>query len=228
MAIEKELLDKLLAEYQKPEDIIGENGLLKELRKQLRAPAMSAELSGHLGFAKHDPAGHNSGNTRNGVMKKTLKGDFGEMELETPRDRKGTFAPKIVAKGQTRFTGFDDKIVSMYARGMTTRDIEAHLAGDLRSGRVAGSDLQRHRSGDGGSEDLAGPVAGRGIPDPLYGRVAGEGAGRRACGEQGHLRGDRGEHRRQEGGAGAVGGTERGRQVLVAGLDGDTEPGSKG
>src|SRR5450755_1417914 len=127
MAIEKELLDKLLAEYQKPEDIIGENGLLKQLTKALLERAMSAELSGHLGFAKHDPAGHNSGNTRNGVMKKTLKGDFGKMELETPRDRKGTFAPKIVAKGQTRFTGFDDKIVSMYARGMTTRDIEAHL-----------------------------------------------------------------------------------------------------
>ena len=127
MAIEKELVDKLLAEYQKPEDIIGENGLLKQLTKALLERAMSAELSGHLGFAKHDPAGHNSGNTRNGVMKKTLKGDFGEMELETPRDRKGTFAPKIVAKGQTRFTGFDDKIVSMYARGMTTRDIEAHL-----------------------------------------------------------------------------------------------------
>src|ERR1039457_1345036 len=127
MAIEKELLDKLLAEYQKPEDIIGENGLLKQLTKALLERAMSAELSGHLGFAKHDPAGHNSGNTRNGVMKKTVKGDFGEMELETPRDRKGTFAPKIVAKGQTRFTGFDDKIVSMYARGMTTRDIEAHL-----------------------------------------------------------------------------------------------------
>jgi transposase-like protein len=88
---------------------------------------MSAELSEHLGLAKHDPAGHNSGNTRNGVTKKTLKGDFGEMELETPRDRKSTFAPKIVAKGQTRFTSFDDKIVSMYARGMTTREIEAHL-----------------------------------------------------------------------------------------------------
>jgi putative transposase len=127
MAIENELLDKLLAEYKKPEDIIGENGLLKQLTKALLERAMSAELSEHLGFAKHDPAGHNSGNTRNGVTKKTLKGDFGEVELETPRDRKGTFAPKIVAKGQTRFTGFDDKIISMYARGMTTREIEAHL-----------------------------------------------------------------------------------------------------
>ncbi len=115
MAIENELLDKLLAEYKKPEDIIGENGLLKQLTKALLERAMNAELSEHLGFAKHDPAGYKSGNSRNGTTKKTLKlkGDFGELELETPRDRKGTFAPKIVAKGQTRFTGFDDKIISM-------------------------------------------------------------------------------------------------------------------
>ena len=127
MAIENELLDKLLADYKKPEDIIGENGLLKQLTKALLERAMNAELSEHLGFAKHDPAGYKSGNSRNGTTKKTLKGDFGEMELETPRDRKGNFAPKIVAKGQTRFTGFDDKIISLYARGMTTREIEAHL-----------------------------------------------------------------------------------------------------
>src|SRR5450432_369386 len=127
MAIENELLDKLLADYKKPEDIIGENGLPKQLTKALLERAMNAELSEHLGFAKHDPAGYKSGNTRNGVTKKTLKGDFGELELETPRDRKGNFAPKIVAKGQTRFTGFDDKIVSMYARGMSTREIQGHL-----------------------------------------------------------------------------------------------------
>jgi putative transposase len=127
MAIENELLDKLLADYKKPEDIIGENGLLKQLTKALLERAMNAELREHLGFAKHDPAGYKSGNSRNGTTKKTLKGDFGEMELETPRDRKGNFAPKIVAKGQTRFTGFDDKIISLYARGMTTREIEAHL-----------------------------------------------------------------------------------------------------
>jgi len=127
MAIENDLLDKLLADYKKPEDIIGENGLLKQLTKALLERAMNAELSAHLGFAKHDPAGYKSGNTRNGTTKKTLKGEFGEFELETPRDRKGSFEPKIVAKGQTRFSGFDDKIISMYARGMTTRDIEAHL-----------------------------------------------------------------------------------------------------
>lgn len=127
MAIDEKLLDELLANYKSPEDIIGENGLLKQMTKALLERAMNAELSQHLGFAKHDPAGYKSGNTRNGKTKKTLKGDFGNIELETPRDRNGTFEPKIVGKGQTRFTGFDDKIISMYARGMSTRDIGGHL-----------------------------------------------------------------------------------------------------
>src|SRR5215208_1929922 len=127
MAIDVKLVDQLLADYKKPEQIIGENGLLKQLTKALLERAMNAELTEHLGYGKHDPAGYNSGNSRNGTTKKKLKGDFGEMELETPRDREGTFEPKIVSKGQTRFTGFDDKILSMYARGMSTREIQGHL-----------------------------------------------------------------------------------------------------
>jgi putative transposase len=127
MAIDLRLVDKLLADYKKPEDLIGENGLLKQLTKALLERAMRAELTEHLGYEKHDPAGHNSGNSRNGVTTKTLKGDFGEMTLETPRDRDGSFEPKIVGKGQTRFTGFDDKIISMYARGMSAREIQGHL-----------------------------------------------------------------------------------------------------
>jgi putative transposase len=127
MAINKELIDQLLVDYKKPEDIIGENGLLKELTKAILERALGAEMTDHLGYEKHDPAGHHRGNTRNGKSQKTLKGDFGELELETPRDRKATFEPKIVAKGQTRWTGFDDKIISMYARGMSTREIQGHL-----------------------------------------------------------------------------------------------------
>jgi putative transposase len=128
MGIDPKLIDKLLAEHgHRPEDIAGEKGLLKQLTKALLERAMQAEMTDHLGYAKHDPAGHNSGNSRNGKSGKKLKGDFGEMDLETPRDRNGTFDPKIVAKGQTRFKGFDDKILSMYARGMTTREIQAHL-----------------------------------------------------------------------------------------------------
>ncbi len=127
MAIDLKLIDKLLADYKKPEDIIGENGLLKQLTKALLERAMQAEMTEHLGYGKHDPAGQNSGNSRNGKTTKTLKGDFGEMPLETPRDRSGSFEPKMIAKGQTRFTGFDDKIISMYARGMSTREIQGHL-----------------------------------------------------------------------------------------------------
>ena len=127
MAIDLKLVDKLLADYKKPEDIIGENGLLKQLTKALLERAMQAEMTDHLGYEKHDSAGNNSGNSRNGATTKTLKGDFGEMPLETPRDRNGSYEPKIVGKGQTRFTGFDDRILSMYARGMSTREIQGHL-----------------------------------------------------------------------------------------------------
>jgi putative transposase len=127
MAIDAELIDKLLAEYKNPEQIVGENGLLKQLTKAVLERALKAELTEHLGYEKHDPAGQGSGNSRNGKSRKQLKGDFGELELETPRDRNGTFEPRIVAKGQTRFTGFDDKILSMYSRGMTTREIQSHL-----------------------------------------------------------------------------------------------------
>src|SRR6476646_4913093 len=127
MAIDVKLIHKLLADYKKPEDIIGENGLLKQLTKALLERAMQAEMTEHLGYEKHDLAGHNSGNSRNGLTTKTLKGDFGELPLETPRDRNGSYEPKIIGKNQTRFTGFDDKIISMYARGMSTREIQGHL-----------------------------------------------------------------------------------------------------
>jgi putative transposase len=127
MAIDPNLIDQLLAEHRKPEDIIGENGLLKQLTKAVLERALQGELSDHLGYKKHEPAKQKRGNARNGKTTKVLKGDFGEIPLETPRDRNGTFEPQIVSKGQTRFTGFDDKIVSMYARGMSTREIQGHL-----------------------------------------------------------------------------------------------------
>ena len=103
MEIKKELIDELLKDYQKPEDVIGENGLLKQLTKALLERAMSAELTSHLGYEKNDPAGYNSGNSRNGTTPKTLKGDFGEVLIETPRDRNGSFEPQIIKKHQTRF-----------------------------------------------------------------------------------------------------------------------------
>ncbi len=127
MATQDELLDDLMKNYKKPEDLIGEKGLLKQLTKALVERAMKAEMTDHLGYDKHDPAGKKSGNSRNGNSKKTIKGEFGNIEIAVPRDRNSTFEPVIVPKGETRFTGFDDKIISMYARGMTTRDIQAYL-----------------------------------------------------------------------------------------------------
>ena len=122
--VSDELIDEWLNQGRKPEDV---QGLLQQITKAVLERAMEAEMTHHLGYEKHDPAGYNSGNSRNGVSRKTVRGDFGEIELETPRDRNGEFSPQIIQKNQTRWTGFDDKILSMYARGMTTREIQGHL-----------------------------------------------------------------------------------------------------
>jgi putative transposase len=127
MNVSNELIDRLLADYKKPEDLIGENGLLKQLTKRLVERALEAEMAEHLGHGKNEPVVNPKGNTRNGKSKKTLKGEFGELPIEIPRDRDGSFEPQIVPKHQTRWTGFDDKILSLYARGMTVREIQAHL-----------------------------------------------------------------------------------------------------
>lgn len=127
MTIDKELIDSLLKNYKKPEDLIGENGLLKQLTKQLLERAMAAELTDHVGYEKHDAEGDHSGNSRNGQSAKTIKGTFGSLPIKVPRDRNGTFEPQIIEKHQTRFTGFDDNIISLYARGLSTREIQQHL-----------------------------------------------------------------------------------------------------
>ena len=125
--INPDLINELLKDYKKPEDIIGENGLLKQLTKAILERALDSELTEHLGYEKSALAGNNSGNSRNGRSRKTLKTDHGDMKISVPRDRKSEFEPQIVKKGDRRFTGFDDKILSMYARGMTVRDIRDHL-----------------------------------------------------------------------------------------------------
>ncbi len=122
-----ELLDQLLSNYTKPEDLTGKDGILKQLTARLVERAMQAEMTEHLGYERHDPRGRGTPNSRNGTGTKTLKTDHGPMEIEVPRDRDGSFEPQLVKKRQTRFTGFDEKILSMYARGMTVRDIQGHL-----------------------------------------------------------------------------------------------------
>lgn len=127
MAITKEILKELMKGYKGPEDLKGENGLLKQLTKALIEEAMSAELTEHLGYEKHEQGEKADGNRRNGKSNKTVRTEQGPLELEVPRDRNATFQPKIVEKHQRQFTGFDDKILSMYARGMTNREISEHL-----------------------------------------------------------------------------------------------------
>jgi putative transposase len=125
MAIRKELIDELIA--TSGGSLIGPDGLVKELTKALVERMLAGEMNHHLGYQKHEAAGKGSGNSRNGKSLKTLKGEAGEMTIEVPRDRNGTFEPQLIEKHQTRFEGFDAKILSMYALGMTVRDIQAHL-----------------------------------------------------------------------------------------------------
>src|SRR6478752_3097010 len=125
--ITPELLDQLLANYKKPEDLTGEDGLFKQLKRALIERALGAELTEHLGYEKGDPAGRGSGNSRNGTSSKTLLTEDGEVEISIPRDRAGSFEPQLIPKGQTRFEGFDDRILSLYSRGMTVREIQGHL-----------------------------------------------------------------------------------------------------
>jgi putative transposase len=122
-----ELIDALLGDYKKPEDIIGENGLLKHLTKAVLERALQAEMTEHLGHGANECVVNDTGNTRNGNSSKTLQGDFGALPITIPRDRASTFEPQIVSKHQTRWTGFDDKILSLYARGLTVREIQGHL-----------------------------------------------------------------------------------------------------
>ena len=122
-----ELIDKLLKDRKSPEEVVGDGGLLQQLTKRLLERALGAELTEHVGYEKHSAEGRGSGNSRNGTSPKTLKGTFGTMPIEVPRDRAGTFEPQIIGKHQTRFTGFDEQIVSLYARGLSTREIQRHL-----------------------------------------------------------------------------------------------------
>ena len=122
-----ELLDQLLANYTKPEDLTGKDGILKQLTARLVERALQAEMTEHLGYEKNEPKGRGLPNSRNGTSCKTLKTEQGPVEIEVPRDREGTFEPQLVKKRQTRFSGFDEKILGMYARGMTVRDIQGHL-----------------------------------------------------------------------------------------------------
>ena len=126
MPLSDELINKLL-EGKSPEEILGENGVLKKLAKRAVECALEAEIEHHLGYPKHSPEGNNSGNSRNGTSKKKVRSVHGEIDLKVPRDRNGDFEPQIIKKGERKLGRFDDRIISLYAHGMTTRDIQEHF-----------------------------------------------------------------------------------------------------
>ena len=138
MAITDSIIDELMKGYNNPDDLIGKDGIFKKLQKALIERVLEGEMDYHLGYHKNEIKGNNSGNSRNGKAKKTLKGKQGKFEIEYPRDRTGEFEPQFIKKRQTHFDGFDKQIISMYGKGMTVRDIQAHLA-DIYDAEVSPS-----------------------------------------------------------------------------------------
>lgn len=122
----RRLLDGLIKD-KTAEEILGESGLVKELTQRLIEHVLEGEMTAHLGYDKHAAEGRNRSNSRNGRNLKRLKSGAAELEIEVPRDREGSFEPQLVRKRQRRLPGFDDKVIALYARGMTTREIQGHL-----------------------------------------------------------------------------------------------------
>ena len=125
--LDPQVVEYLLSKVKTGEDLFGDSGILKELKKALTERILEGELTTELGYEKHDSAGNNSGNSRNGYSKKTLKTKDGPLEIQVPRDRENKFEPQLITKNQTRFEDLDNKIISLYSRGMSTRDMQAQL-----------------------------------------------------------------------------------------------------
>lgn len=123
----EKLIDELLTEVDDPKDIFGPGGLFKDLKKRLMERVLEAEMEAHLGYKKHSPEGNNSGNSRNGYNRKTVVTEEGKVVLAVPRDREGTFEPIAVKKKDRHLSGFDERVIGLYARGMSTRDIKDYL-----------------------------------------------------------------------------------------------------
>jgi putative transposase len=121
------LIDELLKECRDPKQILGKEGLLKQLTKRLVERVLQAELTDHLGYEPNAAEGRGAENSRNGYGQKTLQSDSGPIQVEVPRDRNSSFEPQLVKKRQRRLEGFNDKVLALYARGLSTRDIQGQL-----------------------------------------------------------------------------------------------------
>ena len=126
-AKQEALLAELLKDYTDPQDILGQHGLLKQLTKRVVERVLEAELTAHLGYAPHVRQGSENGNSRNGKGQKKVQTDTGPLDIAVPRDRHGRFVPRLIPKRQRRLEGFDAKVLSLYARGLSTREIQGHL-----------------------------------------------------------------------------------------------------
>jgi len=121
------LIDELLKDISDTKEILGKNGLLKQLTKRLVERTLEAELTDHLGYEPHEQKGRGTGNNRNGKGSKTVKSETGAIDITVPRDRNGTFEPQLIKKRQRRLEGFDDKVLAFYSGGLSTRDIQGQL-----------------------------------------------------------------------------------------------------
>ena len=162
------LFDELLQGCDSPEDLFGKHGLLKSLTKRVVEHALRAELTEHLGYEPHAPEGRGSGNARNGSSAKTVQTAHGDLPLQVPREREGSFAPVLVPKRQRRLEGFDEKVLALYARGLTTREIQRTPGRTLRGGSLAYADFDDHGCGVGGCAHLAEPAVGGGVSHPVF------------------------------------------------------------
>ena len=158
-AVDDRLIDELVGRTQAEGlQLTGEGGLLQQLTKRLLESALEGEITDHLGYDKHDPAGKNGGNSRNGTRGKSVLSDVGPVEIAVPRDREGSFEPKIVKKRQKRLSGVDEMVISLAAKGLTTGEVQAHLS------EVYGADVSRQTI----STITDRPAAGRRLPGDLH------------------------------------------------------------
>ena len=125
--VDPELVERLMADAGTQVDLLGPDGLLSEMTKAVLERALKTELTVELGYEEGDPAGRGSGNSRNGSYPKTVLTDIGAVDIDVPRDRNGTFEPQLIPKGSSRLDGFNERVIALYARGMTVRDVQAHL-----------------------------------------------------------------------------------------------------
>ena len=220
-------LDEIFARIDAGEPLTGHEGLLKGMLKATLERGLDAELSDHVGYDRGDPDTAAFANSRNGTYPKTVASEIGDVELAVPRDRNGTFTPMLVPKGVRRLDGLDAMIVSLYAGGMTVRDIGHHLESTIGTERqpetISKITDAVCRRGPG----LAAAAARVVVPGDLPRRDRGQGPRRRPRAQQGRAHRGRRRHRRHQARAGDLGASHRGRQVLGVGVRRARQPGRR-